>query len=144
MARYIAAGAATLLLIAGGFLLWSSRTGAKEPIPPVPEQAAIVAERNTNVVPQPPAAPEKTREERRFARYDGNEDGSITRSEMMDTRRKAYAKLDVNGDGRLSFEEWAVATAEKFTKADADKSGALNRAEFLTTKRESKAVKCAC
>lgn len=144
MARYIAAGAATLLLIAGGFLIWSSRTGAEELVPPVPEAVAIASAPSAGAVPQPPSAPEKTREERRFARYDGNKDGSITRAEMMDTRRKAYAKLDVNGDGRLAFEEWAVATAEKFTKADADKSGVLNRAEFLTTKRESKVAKCAC
>src|SRR3546814_13268509 len=48
-------------------------------------------------------------------------------------------------DGRLSFEEWAIATSEKFARADADTSGKLTRAEFATTRRKTKPKpKCVC
>ncbi|HEY6917072.1 MAG TPA: hypothetical protein VI381_05465, partial [Allosphingosinicella sp.] len=69
----------------------------------------------------------------------------ITRAEMLETRRKPFQKLDTNGDGRLSFEEWAVSTSEKFARADVNRDGALNAAEFLTTKpKPAKKKKCAC
>lgn len=90
-------------------------------------------------LPDPPKASEKTREERRFGRYDKDRDGRITRDEYLASRRKAFAKLDTNGDGRLSFEEYAVATATKFAKADGDRSGVLNAAEFATTRVARKA-----
>ena len=50
-----------------------------------------------------PRALPKTREQKRFGRYDKDRDGAITRDEYLASRRKAYAKLDTNGDGRLSF-----------------------------------------
>ena len=57
----------------------------------------------------------------------------MTREEFLAQRRKAYAKLDVNHDGVLSFDEWAVKAETKFADADKDKSGAMNTAEFATT-----------
>ena len=48
-------------------------------------------------------------------------------------RRKAFAKLDVNGNGALSFEEWAAKTIDKFKGADADHNGWLTAAEYATT-----------
>ena len=82
----------------------------------------------------PPEAGERTREEKRFDRYDKDRDQRITGEEYLASRRKAYAKLDADGDGRLSFDEWAKKTTDKFGKADADRSKALTREEFATTK----------
>jgi hypothetical protein len=63
----------------------------------------------------------------------------------VEPRRKAFAKLDSNADGRLSFEEWSVKSIAKFEGADADGNKSLTRAEFATTapKPRKKAV-CAC
>jgi hypothetical protein len=139
MARYLAGVGSALLLMIAGVLVWKSQAQSENIVPPAPAAASIAAEPLT----APPSA-EKSREEKRFARYDGDEDGIITRAEMMDTRRKPFAKLDKDGNGSLSFEEWAVTTAEKFGKADADRSGTLDAAEFATTKRETKPRRCAC
>ena len=73
-----------------------------------------------NVVPQAPEATAKSREQKRFARADKDEDGRITLAELVEPRRKAFAKLDINGNGKLSFEEWAAKTIDKFGGADKD------------------------
>ena len=44
---------------------------------------------------------QKSREVKRSARA-GDNDGKITPSELIEPRRKAYAKLDTNGDCSLS------------------------------------------
>jgi Ca2+-binding EF-hand superfamily protein len=143
MVRFLAGVASALLLCAAGFLLWTSRAERESVIPEAkPARLAGTAAPIASI--EPPAAPEEVREKRRFARYDGNEDGSITRAEMLETRRKPFQKLDVNNDGRLSFEEWAIATAERFDTADRDRSGTLTAAEFATTRRETKPKKCDC
>ncbi len=70
-----------------------------------------------------------------------------TREEYLLSRRKAYAKLDANHDGRLDFDEWAAKTTTKFAGADGDKSGALSRAEFLATApkvRTGAKPRCVC
>ena len=142
MLRYLAGAASALLLVAAGFVIWTSRAGADDPVPPAPSAQPLFAP-----LSQPPAAPpaaDKTAEQKRFGRYDDNDDGAITRAEMMASRRSAWDKLDTDKNGRLDFEEWAVTTSEKFAEADKDRSGALNAAEFLTTKRVTKPKKCAC
>ena len=142
MLRYLAGAASALLLVAAGFVIWTSRAGADDPVPPAPSAQPLFAP-----LSQPPSAPpaaDKTAEQKRFGRYDDNEDGAITRAEMMASRRSAWDKLDTDKNGRLDFEEWAVTTSEKFAEADKDRSGALNAAEFLTTKRVTKPKKCAC
>ena len=72
--------------------------------------------------------------------------GRITLAELVEPRRKAFAKLDLDQDGKLSFEEWAVKTIDKFKTADADKNGGLTRAEYATTapKPKPKKAVCAC
>ncbi|RZL70179.1 MAG: histidine kinase, partial [Sphingomonas sp.] len=57
----------------------------------------------------------------------------ITREEYLVQRRKAYARLDVDADGKLSFDEWAVKATTKFADADRDKSGTMTAPEFATT-----------
>ena len=57
---------------------------------------------------------------------------------------------DLNGDGKLSFEEYAASGIEKFRKADANGDGLLLAAEFATTAPKVKKIqtasaeKCAC
>jgi hypothetical protein len=134
MRGYLAGAGSMLLLLAAGFLLWTGlvrRDGS--PIPPAP--AAFAAPGNDALaLPEPPAATEKTREQKRFSRTDHDHDGRITRDEYLQLRRKNFAKLDTDGDGRLSFEEYAAKAIVKFDGADADKSGALDAAEFATTR----------
>lgn len=144
MLRFLAGALSGVLLVAAVFVVWSGAADADDPVPPAPAAPTLLMAPPRKPA-MPPSAPEKSREERRFARYDDNEDGIITRAEMMGSRRSSWERLDTDGDNRLDFEEWAVTTAEKFAKADADKSGTLDAAEFLTTRRKTKPKpKCDC
>lgn len=132
MWRFAAGVMATLLLLGAGFLWMSPR--AQTAVPQRLKPPVIA----TNQLPRPtldavPSAAPRTREQKRFDRYDKDRDAIITREEYLASRRKAFAKLDRDGDGRLSFDEWAARTTDKFAKADADKSGTLSAAEFATT-----------
>jgi hypothetical protein len=149
MWRYLAGGAAALLMVAVGVLIFNARartdTGlAAQPLAAAPPQTG-------EATPEPlpdtvPEASEQTREQKRFGRYDKDRDGKITRDEYLVQRRKAYAKLDANHDGVLQFEEWAAKATGKFAKADGDRSGAMNAAEFATTavkRKPARRVNCA-
>jgi hypothetical protein len=48
---------------------------------------------------------------------------------LLGTRRKAFAKLDSDGNGALRFEEWAPRTISKFEGAD----GVRTATEYATT-----------
>ena len=142
MARYLAALASCLLLIIGAVLLWQGRPDKAEALPmppPLPSKSAVLP------LPDPPEATPKSREEKRFARADKDDDGRIVAAELLAPRRKAFAKLDTNGNGTLSFEEWAVRTIDKFQGADADRSGWLTAAEYATTAPPPpKKKRCSC
>jgi hypothetical protein len=147
MLRFLAGAVSALLFIAAGCVIWIGSAEADDPIPPAPTAPPLLMAPLPQKPVIPPAAPEKSREEKRFARYDDNDDGIITRAEMMNSRRTRWENLDTNGDNRLDFEEWAISTSEKFAEADADGSRTLNAAEFLTTRRKSKPKpkpKCEC
>lgn len=140
MARYLALGLSAVLFVGAAFFFWKGQAGAIDTIPTAP-----AAEADRAPISAPPQAEERTREQKRFDRYDKDRDSSITRDEYLASRRKAYAKLDSNGDGRLSFDEWVRKTSDKFAKADGDGTGALTRAEFETTKVKRKSpARCAC
>jgi hypothetical protein len=151
MWRYFAGGVAALLMAAAGVFLFQSRA-TPEPLPPAPAQKQVGSDAAAEAEPLPalatiPRASDRTREQKRFDRYDKDRSDTITLAELMEPRRKAFAKLDRNRDGKLSFEEWAVRGITRFTDADADKSGTLTRTEFATTapKRKAKAQpKCDC
>ncbi len=70
-----------------------------------------------------PEASARTREQKRSDRYDKDRNAQVTREEYLAQRRKAYAKLDANHDGQLSFDEWAVKTTTKFAEADKEQVG---------------------
>ncbi|UZK70114.1 histidine kinase [Sphingomonas sp. S1-29] len=138
MWRYLVGGAAALALGLAGMFLFEGSASQEVALPPPPGAAA--APGDAPALPDRVAeATPKTREERRFDRYDKDSDDGVTREEYLATRRKAFAKLDSDGDGRLSFDEWAVKTTTKFAAADRDKSNILNRAEFATTAVKRKA-----
>lgn len=144
MLRFFGGVLSTLLVVAAAVLIWT-RAESEELIPPAPEAAALVTPLKPGPGAEPPAASPKSREEKRFARADRDDDGRITRAELLEPRRKAFAKLDVDGNGTLSFEEWAVKTSEKFAGADANGDGALTPAEFETTKpKTSTRPRCRC
>src|SRR5687768_13972174 len=124
MLRFFGGVLATLLLVAAGFFIWKSQAETEALIPPAPKPAALVTPLKPDQAgAPPPSAPAQSREEKRFARADKDDDGKITKVEMLEPRRKAFAKLDANGNGALSFEEWTVKTTEKFAGADGDGNG---------------------
>lgn len=138
MWRYLVGAGGMAAAIGAGVLLFSNRATPSSVLPAMP--AAVTGEVEPQTLPD--AAPEaspKTREQKRFGRYDKDKDGAITRDEYLQARRKAFAKLDTNGDGRLAFDEWATKAIGKFSSADRDGSGAMNAAEFATTAVKRKA-----
>ncbi len=132
MWRFLAGVGSALALVAAGLFLFRS-DAAVEKLPLPPKVTASTAGIDTPLADDPPAATQRTREQKRFDRYDKDRDGRITRDEYLASRRKAYAKLDTNGDGRLSFDEWAAKTTTKFATADKGRDGTLDAAEFATT-----------
>ncbi|MBO9622802.1 MAG: histidine kinase [Sphingomonas sp.] len=144
--RYLAGAVAALLLVGAGIFLFrgSAETKPRLAAPP-PAQAAAAADGEAALPAEAPRASDRTREQKRFDRYDKDRNDQVAREEYLASRRKAFAKLDVNGDGRLDFGEWAKRTTDKFAEADKDKSGTLTRAEFATTAPKRRAAaKCAC
>ncbi len=150
MGRFLAGSVAALLLVAAGIVWWQGRGGDRQPLhaQPLPPQKGddLPGAGDADAVGAPPPVPQaeaRTREEKRFDRYDRNRDGIITRNEMMASRANAFRKLDKDGNNLLSFEEWAVKTSDRFANADANRDGRLTRAEFATTAPKPKA-KPAC
>jgi len=148
MVRFFAGVAATFLMMTGAFLLWKSHAERTNDLPPPPKMSV-----NTNggvelaEIPDAPEADPKSKEQKRFDRADKDKNGTITLAELVEPRRKPFAKLDLNHDGKLSFEEWAVKTIDKFKDADANNNGGLTRAEYATTAPKPKAKKkpsCEC
>lgn len=142
MGRYLAGIAAGLLLTAAVLFWWQSKTQAAAEAAPRPMPVAAVVddtlpEGDENAFgaapPMPASASPASREQRRFARYDRNRDGIITRPEMLSSRTKAFKALDTDGNNLLSFEEWAAATGDRFAAADANKDGKVTPPEFAAT-----------
>ncbi|MFM9852501.1 MAG: EF-hand domain-containing protein [Sphingomonadaceae bacterium] len=148
MWRFLAGVGSTLLLVTAGFLIWQGRADTAQVIPAAPPAETTEAAQPDALAllgdSGPPTATEKTREQKRFSRYDKDKNGAVAREEYLAARRKAFAKLDVNGDGHLSFEEHAVKALTKFATADRDRSGTLTPAEFLVTRvaRKAPGKKC--
>ena len=138
MARFLAGVASALLLVTAGFFLWTGLARRDSIVPPPPVALAALTggpiSAEAPVAADAPQATEKTREQKRFTRYDHNKDGKIDRDEYLLARHKNFAKLDTDHDGKLSFEEYAAKAVTKFATADADHSGTLDATEFATTR----------
>jgi hypothetical protein len=132
MGRFLAGVASTLLMVAAGIVIWRSQADAVPLIPPAP--SATTGRLSLADIAPPLEASEKTREEKRFSRYDRDRNGAVGRDEYLLNRQKSYARLDVNGDGKLSFDEYSTKAIAKFAAADRDKSGVLNAVEFSATR----------
>jgi hypothetical protein len=133
MWRFLAGMASTLLLAGAGLLYWQGSDNRVGALPAAPsddsDEPALLAD-----LPDPASANPKSKEEKRFLRFDRDKNGAVSKDEYLLSRQKAYARLDANGDGVLQFSEYATKTAQKFGKADADKSGSLNHKEFAATR----------
>jgi hypothetical protein len=147
VARFLAGAAACFLLMTGAFLLWQGQAEQAPTLPEAPPARTITPSMIAGgALPAPPEASPKSREEKRFSRADKDKNGRIEREELFGPRRKAFAKLDTNGNGALSFEEWAVKTVQKFDGADKDRSGWLTAAEYATTAPPppKRKARCSC
>jgi EF hand len=140
MWRFLAGVGSAVLLMVAGLVVWQAQADKPSLIPNAPAAGAAAPLGMVDLAP-PPEASERTREEKRFARYDKDKNGAVARAEYLASRQKGFAKLDVNGDGRISFEEYAVKAVVKFAAADKDKNNALNATEFATTRVVRKAAK---
>ena len=131
MLRFLAGAAACFLLMTGTFLIWQSRaaTGPSLPGAPPARAASLFGE---SVPLEAPEASAKTREEKRFARYDKDKDGKVETMEYLAARRRNFDKLDADHNGALAFQEYAVKGIEKFNGAGG-KKGWLSPAEFAAT-----------
>ena len=143
MGRFIAGVISALLFVSAGIFIWRGQVESVSAIPTAPVDLDAVPITLADLS-APPTATEKTREQKRFSRYDKDKNGAVAREEYLTARRKAFAKFDINGDGRLVFEEYAIKTTSKFAKADADRSGQLTPTEFLATRivRKLPSTKC--
>jgi hypothetical protein len=129
--RFFAGVAATFLLMTGAFLIWQSRA-AKGPALPDAPPARSAGLFGSSAPLEAPEASAKTREEKRFSRYDKNKDGKVQADEYLAARRRNFDKLDADHNGALSFAEYAVKGIEKFNGAGGRK-GWLSPAEFVAT-----------
>ena len=132
MWRFIVGWLAALALVASGLVLFNRNARSIAALPAAPPGTGQ-AEADSALPDAAPAASDKTREARRFERYDKDSSGTVQREEYLAPRRKAFAKLDLDHDNALSFDEWAAKTETRFAQADKDKSGTMTPAEFATT-----------
>lgn len=153
MNRIVLGAIAALALVGVGLFWWQGQARIEAQAPPSPEALAKAppstalpeADVSGLTGPKPPEAYELTREQRRFYRYDRNRDGKITRTEMLSTRTDAFKRLDADGNNLLTFDEWAVSTANRFDDADANHDGILTPKEFATTRQKtSSSTRCDC
>ena len=140
MLRFFAGAAACFLLLTGAFFVWQSRAENAPGLPAAP------AAKSASLLGEPLEAPEataKTREEKRFARYDKDKNGKVETMEYLAARRRNFDKLDLDHNGALSFQEYAVKGIEKFNAAGGRK-GWLSPAEFVATAPPPTKHKTAC
>jgi hypothetical protein len=69
-----------------------------------------------------------------MAMADANKDGNLTRAELTQALTARFAKMDTNGDGKITKEERQAQRAARldarFASLDADKNGQISKAEF--------------
>jgi hypothetical protein len=143
--RFFAGVALCFLLMTGAFLIWQSRAEHAPGLPAAPSSAGSSWFGGSAPL-QAPEADEKTREQKRFSRYDKNKDGKVEQDEYLAARRRNFDKLDLDHNGALSFAEYAAKGIEKFDSAGGRK-GWLSEAEFATTappRTSKRKASCSC
>ena len=131
MLRFLGGAVACFLLLTGAFFVWQSRAENASSLPAAPAARAASLFGNSAAL-EAPEASVKTREEKRFSRYDKDKDGKVETMEYLAARRRNFDKLDLDHNGALSFQEYAVKGIEKFNAAGGRK-GWLTPAEFVAT-----------
>lgn len=134
MVRFLAGAAAAFLLLTGAFLMWQSHAERNPALPnaPAPRTYAAASLQTADLPLEAPEASPKSREEKRFARYDKDRNGKVEAAEYLAARRRNFDKLDADHNGALSFNEYAAKGIEKFVGAGGRK-GWLSPAEFVKT-----------
>ena len=133
MLRFLAGAAASFLLLTGNIIIWQSRAAEHPGLPAAPAARASTASLFSTDEPlQAPEASPRSREQKRFSRYDRDKNGKVEAGEYLAARRKNFDKLDGDHNGALSFAEYAVKGIEKFNGAGG-KKGWLSPAEFVKT-----------
>jgi hypothetical protein len=140
--RFFAGAAACFLLLTGAFLIWQSRAENAPGLPGAPP-ARAASLFGSSAPLEAPEASAKTREEKRFSRYDKNKDGKVQADEYLAARRRNFDKLDLDHNGALAFQEYAAKGIEKFNDAGGRK-GWLTPAEFVATAPPQAKRKTAC
>ena len=145
MLRFLAGAAAAFLLLTGAFLIWQSRAEQHSSLPAAPAPRAYSASllSGAQALEAPEATPQ-SREQKRFSRYDHNKDGKVEADEYLAARRRNFDKLDLDHNGQLSFQEYAIKGIQKFQAAGGGK-GWLSPAEFVkTAPPPAKRKTCSC
>ncbi|MFL6764236.1 MAG: EF-hand domain-containing protein [Sphingomicrobium sp.] len=144
MLRFFAGVAACFLLITGAFLIWQSRAAGGPGLPSAPAARPAGSSLFAPDTLRAPEADPKTREEKRFSRYDKDKDGKVEAEEYLAARRRNFDKLDLDHNGALSFQEYAAKGIEKFNAAGGRK-GWLSPAGFVATAPPpAKRKTCSC
>jgi hypothetical protein len=141
--RFFAGAAACFLLLTGAFLIWQSRAENAPGLPGAPAARVGGATIFGGTPLEAPEATAKTREEKRFGRYDKNKDGKVQADEYLAARRRNFDKLDIDHNGALAFQEYAAKGIEKFNAAGGRK-GWLSPVEFVATAPPPAKRKTAC
>ena len=145
MLRFLAGAASCFLLLTGAFLIWQSRAEERPGLPAAPAPRVYSASLLSGAQPlEAPEATPQSREEKRFSRYDKNKDGKVEADEYLAARRRNFDKLDLDHNGALSFQEYAIKGIQKFQAAGGSK-GWLSPAEFVATAPPpAKRKTCSC
>ncbi|WP_260922063.1 EF-hand domain-containing protein [Novosphingobium sp. 9] len=156
MNRVILGALGALALVSLGLFWWQSKAAVERLAPPAlpsappPDPMDLPSADDDALAniegPDLPVASELSREQKRFARYDRDRDGRVSRAELLSTRTAAFRKLDKDGNNLLTFEEWAVTTVDKFQGADSNHDLYLTPTEFRSTAppKPKPKLQCAC
>ena len=117
MLRFFAGAAAAFLLLTSVFLIWQLRAEQGPGLPAAPAAGTYQASMLAQSPLRAPEASPQDREKRRFSRFDKNKDGKVQADEYLAARHRNFDKLDIDHNGALAFQEYAVKGIEKFDSA---------------------------
>ena len=74
--------------------------------------------------------------DRAFQRMDANSDGVISQSEFDENRAQRFARWDRDGDGSVTKEEAQRKVNRRFDRMDANSDGIVQQSEFVAIGQE--------